>query len=171
MELMKCSRCYCMNNKFYCYHSNIVGQRISAWKPVINQQLFRHLLLERRKKKNSWSSEEHLSLFTGCFKTHQADKQIWIFGNPVLLSSTVGHHFLECLWTLMKIHGAKVVPLTHISEVDKTDTMFGSRINSSVNASLPKITHSYRVTLNENKIFSKMYIMACGVELFFYHPW
>ena len=89
MELMKCSRCYCMNNKFYCYHSNIVGQRISAWKPVINQQLFRHLLLERRKKKNSWSSEEHLSLFTGCFKTHQADKQIWIFGNPVLLSSTV----------------------------------------------------------------------------------
>ena len=50
MELMKCSRCYCMNNKFYCYHSNIVGQRISAWKPVINQQLFRHLLLERKKR-------------------------------------------------------------------------------------------------------------------------
>ena len=65
----------------------------------------------------------------------------------------------------MKIHGAKVVPLTHILEVDKTDTMFGSRINSSVNASLPKITHSYRVTLNENKIFSKC-IMVSKTFLF-----
>ena len=76
----------------------------------------------------------------------------------------------------MKIHGAKVVPLTHISEVDKTDTMFGSRINSSVNASLPKITHSYRVTLNENKIFSKLYSMVLNFSFHerggsIYHPW